>query len=95
MGATGMVSLHDHGKNSEAPVTSIPTFGGIPTRGETYAKLNHHLIECQELAAIMSHLHNTEGNAKDLLLARSWLAVSTNFKQIQKTLTKLAMGNLQ
>jgi hypothetical protein len=74
---------------------AIPTRGGIATHGETYTKLNYHIIECQELAAVMSHLHNTESSPKDLLLASAWLQVSEQFKQIQKSLTRLAMGRLQ
>ncbi len=72
----------------------IPTFGGHATRGETYAKLCHHLVECQELAAVMSHLHNTETSAKDRIMAKGWLTVSEMFKRIQHQLTSLAAGGL-
>lgn len=74
---------------------TIPTRGGIATRGETYVKLNYHIVECQELMAVMSHLHRTEHNAKDIALANAWLMASEQFKQIQKRLTKLAMGSLK
>lgn len=74
---------------------TIPTFGGVATRGETYAKLSYYLIECQELAAVMSHLHNTEATAKDIALSRAWLQVSENFRRLQHTLTGLATGSFQ
>lgn len=73
----------------------IPTFGGHATRGETYAKLSYHLIECQELAAVMAHLHNTETSLGDRAKAQGWLTVSEMFKRIQHQLTSLAAGGLQ
>jgi hypothetical protein len=76
-------------------MTSIPTKGGIATRGEAYVKLNYHLIECQELAAVMSHLHNTEQSAQDLYMAKAWLQISDNFKRTQEIVMNLAMGKLQ
>ena len=74
---------------------TIPTFGGTATRGETYAKLMYHLTECQELAAVMSHLHNTETSPKDRALASGWLTVSEMFKRMSSKLTSLAAGSLQ
>lgn len=73
----------------------IPTFGGQATRSETYTKLMHHLIEAQELAAVLSHLHNTEDSTKDKLLAKAWLLISEHFRMMQKKITTLAMGTLQ
>lgn len=73
----------------------IPASGGIPTRGETYSKLIYHITECQELAAVMSHLHNTEDSRKEKLMARAWLQVSEQFKTTHKALIKLATGKLQ
>lgn len=71
------------------------TVGGVPTRGETYAKLLHHLREAQDLAAMMSHLHNTEGNDFDKALARGWLGIEELIKRFCHNVTELAKGNLQ
>ncbi len=76
-------------------MTHIPTVAGYATRGEVYTKLMYHLNECQDLAAVMSHLHNTEDSHKDKLMARAWLQVSEQFKMSRKTLIKLASGGLQ
>lgn len=73
----------------------IPTVAGHATHGETYVALMHHITECQELAAIKAHLHNTEGSAKDVVLARAWLQVSEHFKIMKHKLTQLAMGKMQ
>ena len=73
---------------------TIPTIGGVATRSESYTKLLHHLIECQELCAVMCHLHQTEGNDMDQLLAKGWLGMSELFKRMQHQVTELAMGKL-
>lgn len=64
----------------------------IPTRGETYAKLIEHIHMAEENAAMMAHLHNTEGNAKDQLLAKGWLTVSEAFRLMAIKVTHLAQG---
>lgn len=74
---------------------TIETLGGIPTRGEAYARLMHHLRECQEQAAILGHFHNTEGTDMDKLLAKGWLGMSEMFKMTQMQVTKLAMSKMQ
>lgn len=71
------------------------TTRGVPTRGETYAQLNEYLARCEELAAMMAHLHNTEGNDMDKLLAKGWLGMSGIFKKIRFQVTELAKGKLQ
>ncbi len=67
----------------------------VPTRGETYAKLIEHLRQAQDDAAMMAHLHNTEGNDMDKLLARGWLGTSEMLKLIAYQITELAKGRLQ
>lgn len=67
----------------------------VPTRGETYAKLIEYLRQAQDCAAMMVHLHNTEANDKDKLLAKGWLVVSEGLKLMQSQVTKLAQGRLQ
>ena len=73
----------------------IPTIGGVATRGETFTKLLHHIRESQELAAVMAHLHQTEDNHMDKLLAKGWLGISELFARTATQVTKLAMGRLQ
>jgi hypothetical protein len=74
---------------------SIPTIGGQVTRGEVYTKLLHHIRECQELSAVMGHLHNTEHNSMDKTLAQGWLGMSELFGRTAVQVTKLAMNKLQ
>jgi hypothetical protein len=66
----------------------------VPTRSEAYTKLMHNLREAQDQAAILAHLHNTEGSDKDKALARGWLMISELFKRTQAKVTELAMGKL-
>ncbi len=70
------------------------TIGGQVTRGETYAKLMDHLREAQECACVLAHLHNTEDNDMDKLLARGWLGVAEMFRLAQDKVTKLAMKRM-
>jgi hypothetical protein len=70
------------------------TVGGRPDRGTTYAKLMEHLRQAQECAALLAHLHNTEGNDRDKLIARGWLACAELFRKVQFQVTHLGMGRL-
>lgn len=70
------------------------TQGGIPTRGLTYAKLTEHIRGAQDCAAMMSHLHNTEANDMDKLLARGWLGIEELLKMLNYKVTELAKRNL-
>jgi hypothetical protein len=76
-------------------MTDIPTIGGQPTRGEAYAKLLHHLREAQNMAAVLSHLHNTEGNRADQLHAQGWLGIEELIRRMAGQITKLAMRSFQ
>lgn len=67
---------------------------GVPTRGDTYAQLMEKLRESEELAAMMAHLHQTEGNTMDELLAKGWLGIAELFKKVRFQITKLAQGRL-
>ena len=71
------------------------TVGGQVTRGETLAKLNETLIEAEELAALLSHLHNTENNDADKLMAKGWLGVSGLMRKVRFQVIELAKGKLQ
>lgn len=65
---------------------------GLPTNGETFAKLLEHLRLAQEDAAMLAHLNNANNNA---LIAKGWLAVSEMLKVTQHNVTKLAKRGLQ
>jgi hypothetical protein len=71
------------------------TVGGQVTRGEVYLKLLDHVRECQDCAALMSHLHNTEGNDVDKVLAKGWLAMHEMFKLTAHQITLLASNKMQ
>lgn len=71
------------------------TIGGQVTRAEVYAKLLDHIREAQDCAALMAHLHNTEGNDMDKLLAKGWLGMSEMFKLTAHQVTMLAQNKLQ
>jgi hypothetical protein len=73
----------------------LPTIGGQVTRGEVFRKLTDHLRECQDLTATMAHLHNTEGNDMDKLLARGWLGVHEMIKLMTYQISELARNKLQ
>ena len=66
----------------------------VPTRGEVFQKLIHHLREAQSCAATMAHLHNTEGNAFDAQMARGWLVVEDLFNKWINKVTIMGQGRL-
>jgi hypothetical protein len=76
-------------------VTKFETRGGQVTRGETFAKLLDHLDQIRDCCAIMAHLHNTEGNDADKLLAKGWLGMAELFRLTRHKVTQLAQGRLQ
>jgi hypothetical protein len=71
------------------------TIGGQITRGELYAKIMDHLREIQDSCCMMAHLHNTEHNDMDKLLAKGWLGMAEMFRLVQFKVTKLAQNKLQ
>jgi hypothetical protein len=73
----------------------IESTGGVVTRGETFSKLLHHLDEARECASVMAHLHNTEGNDADTLLAKGWLGVAELFLRLRHQVTELATKRMQ
>ena len=75
--------------------SKYPTFGGHVTRAEAYTKLMHHIEEAQDMAAVLSHLHNTESSEMDLLMAKGWLGVSEMMKMIRWKITELAKNKFQ
>lgn len=66
----------------------------VPTRADTYDKLRYHVVQAQESAAMMAHLHGMEDNRKDQVRAKQWIEVSEHFKRMLKTLNALARGGI-
>lgn len=64
----------------------------VPTIGEEYSKLMENLRYAEEHSAMIAHLHNHNDNR---YMAKLWLKVSENFKDLQHQLTHLAMGRSQ
>lgn len=71
------------------------TTGGRPSRGLVYSKLTEALREAQDCAAMMAHLHNTEGHDADKLAARGWLGIEELLKLLIHRITALAANKLQ
>lgn len=71
------------------------TIGGTVTRSETFAKLLDLLRQAQDQANVMAHLHNTEGNDMDKLLAKGWLGIGELINRMCAQITKMAMKKLQ
>ena len=65
-----------------------------PSRSEVYARMSNLIGEMISCAAMMAHLHNTEGNEKDKKLAIGWLMMSEVFKKIQHKIVLLGQGRL-
>jgi hypothetical protein len=75
-------------------VTNFSTRGGVVTRSEAYVKLLHHLDEARDQAAVISHLHKTEGTKKDDVMAMGWFAVAELMRRTRDQVTELAQGKL-
>ena len=76
-------------------MSKYSTTAGVPTRGDCFAKLIHHLREAQDQAAMMAHLTNTEGGQMDRLLAKGWLGIEELLKRMVHQVTNLARNKLQ
>lgn len=76
-------------------MSKYETIAGYPSRGETYAKIIDLCDQLQDQCAVMSHLHNTEGNPTDVTLARGWLGMTELIKRMRHQLTQLAIGRMQ
>lgn len=71
------------------------TSGGVPTRGDAYAKMMWHLSEAADQAAMISHLYNTEDSQMDKLVAKGWLGVHELLLRMITQVTKLAANKFQ
>lgn len=64
----------------------------VPTHGEVFARLIHHIRKAQDDAAILAHLENTESRRG--VKAKLWLMVSEQFKRMVETCTSIATKGL-
>jgi hypothetical protein len=76
-------------------MSKYSTTAGIPTRGDAFTKLIHHLNEAADQAALLSHLHSTEDSEMDKLTAKGWLGVHELLLRTRTQITKLAMNKFQ
>ena len=76
-------------------MSKYSTIGGQVTRGEAFAKLLHHLNEAADQAAVISHLHNTEGSQMENLMAKGWLGVHEMLIMIRAKITEMAKNKFQ
>lgn len=66
----------------------------VPTQGEEFAKLLHHLRSAQDTSATLAHLTRAQGSKKDHALADGWIAVSELLKRMIYQVTTIAQGRL-
>lgn len=76
-------------------MSQYSTIGGVPTKGEAFAKLLHHLREAQSQAALLGHLHKAEDTAGDDLRAQGWLGISELIGRQCFGITELAKRGFQ
>jgi len=73
----------------------IETSGGVPTKGDAFAKMLHFLREAQNQALILGHLHQTEDTPQDRLLASGWRGVAEMLDLTCKNVTVMATRGMQ
>lgn len=77
-------------------MSKYETKGGVPTQGEAFAKLLHHIDEAMDQMALISHITRAQANTgKDRAIADGWIAMVEMFKRIRHSITVLAQGKLQ
>lgn len=68
----------------------------VPTQGEVFARLIHHLREAQSCVSTLAHLAGLQSNrGKDQALANGWLLIERQIAQMVKVVTALATRKLQ
>jgi hypothetical protein len=64
----------------------------VPTQGEIFAKLTHHLREAQDCSAQLSHIAGLQSShPKDQAIAHGWLIVSEQLKRFINTTIMIGM----
>lgn len=66
------------------------TTGGIPTQGDCFRKLIHHLQEAQNQTAMLSNLHQANDSPHQQQMARGWLVITDMLKQMEVRVTDFA-----
>ena len=67
----------------------------IPTQGEAFSLLLHHLDEMMNQTFIIAHLTRAQSNTgKDRALADGWIAVGELMKRMRHQLVEMAKGKL-
>lgn len=64
----------------------------VPTSGETFSKLIHHIREAESACAMLAHLENND--RRGAFKAKLWLAASEQFRRMVATMTTIATGRL-
>jgi hypothetical protein len=67
----------------------------VPTQGEEFSKMLHHLDEAQSSMYKIAHLTRAQDTAKDRALADGWIAMGEMMKRVRWSITELAKGKLQ
>ena len=70
------------------------TRAGAPSRADTSMKIIDLIDQILDQTAVMAHLHNTESNDMDKLLAKGWLGIHEMFKIIRHRLIEMAKGKI-
>lgn len=67
----------------------------VPTSGEEFYKLLHHMDEARNCASMLMHLYKEQGSPKDLALSQGWFMIAENFKLQRAYIVEMAKGKLQ
>lgn len=67
----------------------------VPTSGEEFSKLLHHLDEARNSASMLMHLYKAQGSPKDLALSQGWFMIAENFKLQRQYIVEMAKGKMQ
>ena len=68
--------------------------GGLPTQGQAYEKLIHHLREAQDTAALLAHLTRAQGSVRDNLIANGWVSIHELIGKMCHNVTDIAQGHI-
>jgi len=67
----------------------------VPTQGEAFSKLLHHMDEMMNQCATLAHLHRAQANeGKSRAIADGWIAVGEMMKRMRYQIVEMAKGKL-
>ena len=81
-------------ERNDKPTRTYGGFGPQRTIGEIFTLLNETLIECEELCAVIGHLHMTEDDKADATLASGWRGISQLLYRARIQIIKFSQGKL-